>query len=118
MSIEDLPISEMFVRISPLDFETHENRNSETEGKERYPGITRRSKLMFTHGELVDVYGLATVKDPIILNDGSGECRWIPLTSSVCHWLSKAPLKILPDNLLTRKFNIPAEPIVNSKHIT
>ena len=113
LSIEDLPSSEMFVRISPLDFETHVNRNSETEGKERYPGITRRSKLMFTHGELIDVYGLATVKDPISLNDGSGVCRWIPLTSSVCHWLSKAPLKILPDNLLTRKFNIPAEPIVN-----
>ena len=67
---------------------------------------------MFTHGELVDVYGLATVKDPISLNDGSENV----VDSSHIKCLSlvvKDSSKILPDNLLTRKFNIPAEPIVN-----
>ena len=57
----------MFVRISPLDFETHENRNSEKrEGK--IPSITRRSKLILMESWLMSMDWHC---GPIILNDGS-----------------------------------------------
>jgi hypothetical protein len=113
VSIEQLPKEHRFVRINPQDCELHQNRNPEEEGKERYPGIIRDSTLMFTHAELIDPYGSTPVGEAIELNDDSGTCRWLPLTPSVLHWLAKAPLQILPENLLTRALSIPSGPIAN-----
>ena len=113
VSIEQLPKERRFVRISPQDIELHQNRNPEEKGKERYPGIVRDSTLMFTHGELIDLYGSTPVGEPIELNDDSGACRWVPLTPSVLHWLAKAPLHILPEELLSRALSIPSGPIAN-----
>ena len=80
-----------FVRINPQGVEWYHDRNPEPEGKERYPGIVRKSTLMFVHAELVDLHASTSVSEPIELKDDSGTCRWIPLTPSTVHWLSKNP---------------------------
>ena len=68
---------------------------------------------MFVHAELVDLHASTSVGEPIVLEDDSGTCRWIPLTPSTVHWLSKAPLHILPEHLLSEALNIPSGPISN-----
>ncbi|MBH35243.1 MAG: hypothetical protein CMB74_07340 [Euryarchaeota archaeon] len=84
---DQLPHQQRFVRINPQGVEWYENRNKEPEGKQRYPGITRKSKLMYVHAELVDLHASTSVGEPIVLKDDSGTCRWIPLTPSTVHWL-------------------------------
>ena len=113
ITTDQLPQHQRFVRINPSGVELHRNRNPEPKGKERYPGIVRDSTLMFVHAELVDLHASTSVGEPIVLKDDSGTCRWIPLTPSTVHWLSKAPLHILPEHLLSEALNIPSGPISN-----
>ena len=113
ITTDQLPQNQRFVRINPSGVELHRNRNPEPKGKERYPGIVRDSTLMFVHAELVDLHASTSVGEPIVLKDDSGTCRWIPLTPSTVHWLSKAPLHILPEHLLSETLNIPSGPISN-----
>ena len=110
---DQLPLQQRFVRINPHGLELHRNRNPEPKGKERYPGIVRDSTLMFVHAELVDPHASTNICEPIVLNDDSGTCRWIPLTPSTAHWLSKQPLNILPEHMLSETLNIPSGPISN-----
>jgi hypothetical protein len=113
ITTDQLSHQQRFVRIQPKGVELHRNRNPEPKGKERYPGIVRDSTLMFVHAEMVDLHASTSVWEPIMLNDDSGPCRWIPLTPSVVHWLSKAPLHILPEHLLSETFSLPSGPISN-----
>jgi len=110
---DQLPLQQRFVRINPQGVKWYENLNEEPEGKERYPGIKRDSTLMFVHAELVDLHASTSVCEPIVLNDDSGTCRWIPLTPSTVHWLSKAPLNILPERMLSDMLSLPSGPITN-----
>ena len=113
ITTDQLPQHQRFVRINPSGVELHRNRNPEPKGKERYPGIVRDSTLMFVHAELVDLHASTSVGEPVMLKDDSGTCRWIPLTPSTVHWLSRAPLQILPEHLLSEALNIPSGPISN-----
>jgi hypothetical protein len=113
ITTDQLPHQQRFVRINPQGVEWHRNRNKEPEGKERYPGITRDSTLMFVHAELVDLHASMSVGEPIVLRDDSGTCRWIPLTPSTVHWLSKQPLYILPEHMLSEMLSLPSGPISN-----
>ena len=113
ITTDQLPHQQRFVRINPSGVELHRNRNPEPKGKERYPGIVRDSTLMFVHAELVDLHASTSVGEPVVLKDDSGTCRWIPLTPSTVHWLSKPPLNILPEHMLSEMLSLPSGPISN-----
>ena len=113
ITTDQLPHQQRFVRINPSGVELHRNRNPEPKGKERYPGIVRDSTLMFVHAELVDLHASTSVGEPIVLKDDSGTFRWIPLTPSTVHWLSKKPLNILPEHMLSETLSLPSGPISN-----
>ena len=84
----------------------------EPEGKERYPGIVRKSTLMFVHAELVDLHASTSVSEPII----EGRFWYVSmdsLTPSTVHWLSKKPLNILPEHMLSEMLSLPSGPISN-----